>query len=63
MESKHLSPSQQTSDWARQAREWIASESGQRTVRDVVAHAEKAHAELQKVRKVDPESLNQPVTF
>ena len=54
---------QQAAELATKAREWVASSDGKEAVKRIVAEAQEAQNQLQQARRVDLESLNQPVTL
>jgi hypothetical protein len=50
-------------DLARQLREWINSDEGQREIFEILAKAEASTAELAQARRLDPAMLQEQFTL
>ena len=47
---------------ANEVKQWLASEDGQRALKETLVVVGKATAELEKARRVDEKTLHQPFT-
>jgi len=53
----------QASELAEKARQWVASTSGREAIEQIITQSEQVQSELMRARRVDPETLNEPVNL
>lgn len=55
--------SNKATEFAEKALAWVATSTGQNEIRNAMADAKRAQKQLEDARRVDPDSLNVPVTL